>query len=373
MTTSKQWTITDEAGQVILLQTEVTDAQGRKQVVPATTVRGVIIASSGTLTKAWYEKAYTPGTNAAPDCFSNDGKTPAPGVAKPQCSNCAQCPKNAFGSHPTTGRGKACGDRKLVVLALDSMPDKYATFNVPTMSLQSLAKIDSQLRSNNIPLQSVMMEFNFDPAVTYPVVKIGAIGYVDKASFERFRAAADTDEISQLLREVDYEAPAETQSVVPNNTIGFGTGGQVVKEEPKEPELTPKQKAAAALKAQLAALEAEDEEPTNGQVDGQANTMGANGSSNTSANANILGEASSASNTAQSTPAPAKRKRRTQAEMEAARNASAAAASSQTSTPLEQGVASTLAPEVSQEATQPTATTGTQPNVLDLLSKWQTK
>lgn len=370
MTTGKQWTITDESGVTIALQTEVTDGQGRKQAIPASSVRGVIIASSGTLTKAWYEKAYVPGTNAAPDCFSNDGKVPAPGVAKPQCTNCAQCPKNAFGSHPVTGRGKACGDRKLIVLALDSMPDKFATFNVPTMSLQSLAKIDGQLRSSNIPLQSVMMEFSFDQAVSYPVVKIGAIGFIGKEHFEKFRAAADTDEVSQLLREVDYEAPAETAPVVPNNQIAFGTGGQTVetKEEPKEPELTPKQKAAAELKAQLAALEAEedDEEPQQTQTAGD-----------------LLGGQTNTAPTPDAGAASApKRTRRSKAEMEAARAAEAA----QQQPPVtganvvQEAVTQVLQREAAdvvatqEQAAPPAASTGGGgSNVLDLLAKWQNK
>lgn len=376
VTTAKQWTITDE-GNTMILQSEITDGNGRKSVQPTPYVRGVIIASSGTLTKAWYEKAYVPGTNAAPDCFSNDGKTPAPGVAKPQCANCAQCPKNAFGSHPVTGRGKACGDRKMIVVALDSMPDKFATFNLPTMSLQSLAKIDGQLKSSNIPLQSVMMEFSFDPSIAYPVVKIGAVGFIGKEHFEKFREAADTDEVSSLLREVDYEpgtgetAPAP---VVPNNVIAFGSGSQSSAQqtpvEPKEPELTPKQKAAAELKAQLAALEAEDDDDetnTNEQAthqDQQTETASVLGG----------GQANAATDPAAGAASAPKRTRRSKAEMEAVR---AAQAQQQplTGTALEQGVAQTLEPEPEPEVqTQQTAPVGTgAPNVLDLLSKWANK
>jgi hypothetical protein len=383
MTTSKQWTISDN-GVTTMLETQVQDGQGKTHVIPSPSVKGVIIASSGTLTKAWYEKAFVPGTNAAPDCFSNDGKVPAPGVAKPQCANCAQCPKNAFGSHPTTGRGKACGDRKLIVLALDSMPDKFATFNVPTMSLASLRAIDGQLKSSNIPLQSVMMEFSFDPSIQYPVVKIGAIGFIGKEHFEKFRDAADSDEVSQLLREVDYEAPAETAQapVVPNNQIAFGTGGQTVTtvEEPKEPELTPKQKAAAALKAQLAALEAEEDDDEAATTHTQTQqTSQAQQQSVESAGILGGGQANTTTTATTGAAAPAKRTRRSKAEMEAARAAEAAQQQQLTgASPLEQGVAQTLQQEAEPEAQQaqtpaPTVNTTGAPNVLDLLSKWASK
>lgn len=374
MTTGKQWTITDN-GQTVQVQTVITNNQGQQQAIPAPSVKGVIIASSSTLTKAWYEKAFVPGTNAAPDCYSNDGKVPAPGVSKPQCANCATCPKNAFGSHPTTGRGKACGDRKLLVLALDNMPNKLATFNVPTMSLGSLREIDGKLRSNNIPLQSVMMEFTFDPGVTYPVVKIGAVGYIGKEHFEKFREAAQSDEVSAMLREADYEPAAEVAPVVPNNQIAFGTGGQQA--VPKEPELTPRQKAAAALKAQLEALEAEEGEggaTTLPQMEQVTQTY-----QQSTPTADILGvaQASAPAGAGADTAAPAQRRRRTKAEMEAARAEQAqtgqAAPGGQTDM-LAQAVGSTLAAEESAaEQVQQSTPAGAAPNVLDLLSKWAGK
>lgn len=361
LTTAKQWTITDN---------------GQTTILPTPTVKGVIVASAQTLTKAWYEKAFTPGTNAAPDCFSNDGKTPAAGVAKPQCANCAQCPKNAFGSHPVTGRGKACGDRKMIVVALDTMPDKLATFNIPTMSLNSLRDIDGKLRSNNIPLQSVMMEFSFDPGVMYPVAKIGAVGYIDKVNFERFRGLAESEEISAMLREVDYEpateVPPAQAAIVPNNQIAFGTGGQTTTapevSTPVVAQPTAKELAIAKAKADYEAAMAA---AAGGDEDEQ--TTGADGTDG-------------AANTTPSTPAPTGRKRRTKAEMEAARAASAQASGAQAGAGnvLEQATASALVqtgPETVVETngysgavdTLAQATSGSQPNVLDLLSKWASK
>lgn len=221
----KHFTITKD-GQTVQLQDVLTDAQGNKVAVPAQMVRVIIVAASGTLTKAWYETGYEAGKNDAPDCFSNDGKVPAPGVAKPQCSNCAQCPKNAFGSNPVTGRGKACSDRKMIVCVWEGAPDELMTFNVPTMSLQSLQKLDAELRNANIPMQSVLIGLTFDPGVTYPVVKMNPLGFVDKETTLRWREAAQTAEVAGLLREVEYSAPAQLQSPVPNNQIAFGqTGG----------------------------------------------------------------------------------------------------------------------------------------------------
>lgn len=244
VTTAKEFTITKG---------------GVTQILDQRSIRCVLVASSQTLTKAWYEKAFTPGSNEAPDCFSNDGKVPAPGVAKPQHANCAGCPKNAFGSHPTTGRGKACGDRKLVVVVWEGDPDTLMTFNAPTMTLSNLAKLNSELKAANVPLQSVLVEFSFDPQITYPVVKLSAVGFVDKASLLRFKQLADSDEVKSMLREVDYEPAAEAAPSVPQNTIQFGSASATAAVETAvetSKAVDPAAAQIAALQAQLAALEA---------------------------------------------------------------------------------------------------------------------
>lgn len=295
VTIDKHFTITKD-GQTVMLQDVLKNAQGQDVAVPAQMVRCIIVAAAANLTKAWYETGYEAGKTDAPDCFSNDGKTPAPGVAKPQCSNCAACPKNAFGSNPVTGRGKACSDRKIIVVVWEGDPDTLMTFNVPTMSLSSLQKLDSELRAANIPMQSVLVGLTFDQSVTYPVVKIQALGFVDKETTLRWREAAGTNEVSMLLREADYDQPqqAAANSPVPNNQIAFGnsTGGQG---------------------------DADTQQAANAQVQ---QTAGQGAQTQVGGNADGAGAA----------PAAAKRTRRTKAEMEAARAAAAANGTQQTTT-----------------------------------------
>lgn len=203
ITTAKQFTISKDGATIILPP----DADGVARV------RGVLIAGAENITKAWYAKSYVPGSSEAPDCFSNDSKTPAPGVKAPQCSNCASCPKNAFGSHPVTGRGKACADRKMMVFVWEGLPDELITVNFPTMSLQSLKKIDTELRNANIPLQAVLMELSFDPAIMYPVIKIGAKGFVPQETALKLIERSHSAEVSDLLRENEFDdvAPAGEQ------------------------------------------------------------------------------------------------------------------------------------------------------------------
>ncbi len=301
VTIDKHFTITKE-GQTVMLQDVLKNAQGQDVAVPAQMVRCIIVAAAANLTKAWYETGYEAGKTDAPDCFSNDGKVPAPGVAKPQCSNCAACPKNAFGSNPVTGRGKACSDRKIIVVVWEGDPDTLMTFNVPTMSLNSLQKLDSELRNANIPMQSVLVGLTFDQSVQYPVVKIQALGFVDKETTLKWKEASGTNEVSMLLREADYEQPQQAPggSPVPNNQIAFGqtTGGQ-------GNDANSQANAGAQTTVQDASVQ--------------------NGVGQTTAPA----EGGAA---AQAAVATHKRTRRTKAEMEAARAAAAAGGTQQTTT-----------------------------------------
>jgi hypothetical protein len=376
ITIDKAFTVTYE-GQTIILQ--------GPDGYPVRTVTGVIIAASDTLTKAWYEKTYEAGSFEAPDCFSNDGKVPAAGVAKPQCSNCASCPRNAFGSHPVTGRGKACADRKMIVLVLQNEPDKLLTFNVPTMSLQSLAKLNGDLKGANIALQSVAVQFSFDMSKTYSVVKIGTVGFIGKESFLKYKTLAESDEVRSMLREVDYEPPAPTQEVVPNNEIAFGTAGKTEEPKPEVKQPTAEEVALANAKAAYEAALAAAAGGGNAQSAGSTGSGAGDAVSQTANVLNTVVQANDAGNAAAQTPAPAKRHRRTKAEIEAARLTEAGA--NQQQSPAQTGGSSDVLgalgiTQVAQQAdhtvvaTQPQQTavnTGGAPaEITDLLAKWKT-
>lgn len=201
-------------------------------------VRVVLVASASTITKAWYAKGYTPGSTDAPDCFSLDAKVPAPGCSQPQSTNCATCKKNAFGSNPVTGRGKACGDHKMVVLVWEGEPAALMTMKFPTMSMNALKALDTKMRESNIPLQAVLVEMSFDPMFTYPVVKMNPVGFVDEGTATRLMEAADSQEVAELLREVEHdtaEAPAKPEPVVPDTVVQFGAGTAAVEVDVEPP------------------------------------------------------------------------------------------------------------------------------------------
>jgi hypothetical protein len=68
-------------------------------------------------TQKFYKKAYQAGQNGEPpDCWSSDCIEPHPTSRDKQCTTCAECKHNVFGS-ARDGRGKACSTSTWIFLA----------------------------------------------------------------------------------------------------------------------------------------------------------------------------------------------------------------------------------------------------------------
>jgi hypothetical protein len=124
----------------------------------------VVLAAKAGLYKTFYAAAYDPNQTeaVAPDCFSMDGITPDPSVAKPVCSTCAGCPNNAFGSgrnqagQPT--KGKACSDNKILAVAYKGL---VYQFKIPPASLKNFGVYVKNLTTRGVPLGNVMTYVGF--------------------------------------------------------------------------------------------------------------------------------------------------------------------------------------------------------------------
>jgi hypothetical protein len=100
----------------------------------------IVLDTSHSVAKVYYEKGYAPGDNAPPDCWSNDALYPDASIAEPQDHSCAMCAKNKFGSavNAVTGaQGKACADRKrLAVLFLHDLKGPILELSVSPSNLR---------------------------------------------------------------------------------------------------------------------------------------------------------------------------------------------------------------------------------------------
>lgn len=173
----------------------------------------VILATRRGLNKVYYASAYDPNQAeaSAPDCFSLDGDKPDASVTTPQCTSCATCPKNAFGSGrnqagmPT--KGKACADNK--ILAVLYKGGVYQ-FKIPPASLKNWGLFVKKLDSHEVSIGAVITYVGFDENADYSVLTFSAAGFVKQEQMEavaRFRSSPEVREIT------NYVAPAQTGAI----------------------------------------------------------------------------------------------------------------------------------------------------------------
>lgn len=147
---------------------------------PRGSIDVVIIKANAQLSKTWYESGWDETSNNPPDCASANGVMPDAGVPKRQSDLCATCPKNAWGSAPSGGKGKACGDhRRLAVVPLADLRNETfggpLLLRCPAASLQDMAAFDSRYKAMGYPYFTMGLKIGFDPAESFPKFTFNAI------------------------------------------------------------------------------------------------------------------------------------------------------------------------------------------------------
>jgi hypothetical protein len=97
------------------------DADGTNVHLGNDDIEFVIVDSNPHLSKVYFGTGYDADAPSAPDCWSDNGRTPDVRVGRPQHDYCHSCPQNQWGSaiNPQTQKQrKACGDFKKVLVYL---------------------------------------------------------------------------------------------------------------------------------------------------------------------------------------------------------------------------------------------------------------
>jgi len=200
---------------------------------------GVVIMAASPLGKAvakqFYASAYSPDSDAEPDCRSANGVVPDPGCLNKQSDTCAACPKNAWGSGvdaqgmPT--KGKACSDRKeLIIVPNTVIEGDIYMLSVSPKSLKPLSIYGRELDKHNIPVSGITTTIGFDPADP-KVLKFEFGGFLDAAQDAIIQKRIQSDEVQshvvgsdtvqptvQAVSEPSVVAqPVQTESDVPDD------------------------------------------------------------------------------------------------------------------------------------------------------------
>lgn len=167
---------------------------------------------------AFYEGRYDPGNIAPPICFSIgtavQQMVPSANASEPQCTTCAACPMNQFGSD---GNGKACkNQRKLAVLPADFDDDTpLYILNVSPTGLKHYDKFVSTLASANrkVPAQ-IVTEVSFDEASEYQSLRFKVESPLDAETQVRVFARID-EARARLTTEPDMSRASTTPAAKP--------------------------------------------------------------------------------------------------------------------------------------------------------------
>lgn len=183
---------------------------------PRGSVEVVVVKASANISKIWYEQGYVEGSNAAPDCFSNNGIVPEPTSAKKQCDTCALCPHNQWGSRitPAGKSGKSCADSKRIAVVPMGDIDNEAyggpmLLRVPAASLQDLAGFGQKMQQMGYPYFSIATKIAFDPQESYPKFVFSAIRPLSDEEGKKIIGLRDSHTVQRVLSENDFVAPAD--------------------------------------------------------------------------------------------------------------------------------------------------------------------
>lgn len=182
---------------------------GEKRVIPnpkdpdspANRIEMVIVKANKGTSKVWYANGYVEGSDAKPDCFSNDGTRPDAGVEKPQSKSCATCPKNEWGSKisPEGKRSKACGDSVRIAVATPTQINDPYFIRVPAASIRNLGELGKMLAKRGVSYQMVVTEIGFDKEAATPLLTFKPVGFLDEVTYKQVKEVAESDVVQNIL------------------------------------------------------------------------------------------------------------------------------------------------------------------------------
>lgn len=187
---------------------------------PASSLEAVIVAVNPNKSKVYYDKGFEEGSVAKPNCYSNDGISPASDAEDPQSNKCATCPHNQWGSRITDngGKGKACADSMRLAIASPDQLNDPMLLRVPAASLKTLGQYGAQLAKRGVEPQHVVTKIGFDYNVAHPALTFKAVRFVEEHELNELEAVLSEEEETiglitgiggGVTPEVEHKAEAE--------------------------------------------------------------------------------------------------------------------------------------------------------------------
>lgn len=163
------------------------------------------VVRANTKSRVYYAHEYVEGAEgdaARPDCYTNDGISPAADARNPQSGKCATCPHAVWGTG-NNGKGTACTvNTRLAVID----PDQYGTddaeqylLRVPAGSRANFASVVKAADNRGIPYNALVMRVGFDREAPSPKLTFKIEGLLSDEAYAHAGAAYDGDEAKSIV------------------------------------------------------------------------------------------------------------------------------------------------------------------------------
>lgn len=185
----------------------------------------VIVNASPAVGRIFYAKAWSPDSEpSAPDCFSNDGRTPDKSVKSPVADRCDSCPNNIKGSGQ--GSSKACRySRRLALMLLDDfgtpLEGEVYQMNLASKTLfgenvgdkYTFENYAKYLANNGKSVDWFVTEISFNADNDNQSVLFEAVGHINKAIYEVSLPASQRDDVKKMVVMTPYQADASGRAL----------------------------------------------------------------------------------------------------------------------------------------------------------------
>jgi len=189
----------------------------------------VIVKAAPDVSRQYYSASYSADAVAAPDCTSEDGKTPDATSKNKQAEACVSCPNNVAGSG--TGNSRACRylQRVAVVLANDigghvmqlTLPATsiFGKENGDKRPLQAFAKY---LAMQNPPVnpEQIVTRMKFDTSSEGPKLLFSATRWLNDEEYDVVLGQKETEDAKKAVTGYGATAAASAPATAPLKLTG---------------------------------------------------------------------------------------------------------------------------------------------------------
>lgn len=241
---------------------------------PKARMEFVVVKAAPTISKILYIDGWNEESTAPPDCWSVDGVRPDPASPKKQCSSCAGCPMNQWGSAitPAGKKTKKCTDSKrLAVVPSDDIDNhRYGgpmLLRVPAASLGDMANYDSMVTAKGFPYFAISTAISFDFNESYPKFVFDAIRPLTDEEFTKVIEMRDSEQVARILSAPVEEVTADVAS--PSLSQQATARDPAVVEAERQAAVKAAQEAVAAANAEKAKAAAETPEAMQARIEAE--------------------------------------------------------------------------------------------------------